>query len=414
MSTPLKPAQRLRYFDGEYLRSYDFTDEQSYHVAMRRLMNLKLHLHGIVLGLELQLDADSVPGGPLFFSITAGLAIDRLGREILVPAPYSLSNLLTAPGLTGGGRYEVWLCYQETETSLPAAGYTDCNVQNQTTRLQEGFQVQLKALSGPSLFTDCGGVRLGTVQLTLDSSGFSQAHNTGRTFVGIRAQRVIAPDELDQTPDPFDITATANPPPDQLLPGYLDIHPGLFGRGNAIIKKNLVVGDDFVLDNTLPNSTNLPPGSAIPDGSQKITGDLFLNGDFYGQINGTWYKLQDYIQTLMPTTVIGTTSFIIPPGTITSGSAPIITLSGAPAKSSKQQVMLAITETDWRSTLDLANWSTNNNPATVAVSVGSLANAGGTWQLVIDWTVTPAQLVSGSNLLPVTGLTVSYLVLFMP
>ena len=31
--------ERLRYYDGEYLRSYDFTDEQAYHIEMRRRLN---------------------------------------------------------------------------------------------------------------------------------------------------------------------------------------------------------------------------------------------------------------------------------------------------------------------------------------------------------------------------------------
>src|ERR1700745_85856 len=93
--------QRLRYFDGEFLRSNDFTDEQSYHVAMRRRLNLALHRSGIVQGLGLQQDEDSVPPTLLFFSITAGFAIDQDGREIVVSAPYTLStdNVLGRAGL---------------------------------------------------------------------------------------------------------------------------------------------------------------------------------------------------------------------------------------------------------------------------------------------------------------------------
>ena len=76
------PVQRLRYFDGEYLRSYDFTDEQTYHIEMRRLMNRKLHLYGIIYGLEIVQDDDSVPStNSYFFSIAPGMAIDKSGRE---------------------------------------------------------------------------------------------------------------------------------------------------------------------------------------------------------------------------------------------------------------------------------------------------------------------------------------------
>ena len=94
------PVQRLRYFDGEYLRSYDFTDEQSYHIAMRRLMNRRLHLHGIVYGLEIMQDQDSVPSSGIYsYSISPGMAIDQTGREIIVTAPYSLTNVLKRSGV---------------------------------------------------------------------------------------------------------------------------------------------------------------------------------------------------------------------------------------------------------------------------------------------------------------------------
>ena len=42
------PIERVRYYEGEYLRSADFDAEQSYHIEMRRRMNHALHLHGIV------------------------------------------------------------------------------------------------------------------------------------------------------------------------------------------------------------------------------------------------------------------------------------------------------------------------------------------------------------------------------
>src|SRR5208282_6604090 len=114
------------------------------------------------------------------------------------------------------------------------------------------FQVQLKALSGPTLFTDCGGVQLGVVALNDEGPlgwEISNPREKGRTYAGIRAQRVIAPDHADAKSDPFDITAMkAHYLPDHPHPGYLDVHPSVFNRGNVVVKKNLVVGDDFELD----------------------------------------------------------------------------------------------------------------------------------------------------------------------
>ena len=50
MSTDI---ERLRYYERQYLQSSDFTDEQTYHLEMRRRLNLALHLWGIVKGLQL-------------------------------------------------------------------------------------------------------------------------------------------------------------------------------------------------------------------------------------------------------------------------------------------------------------------------------------------------------------------------
>jgi len=412
------PVQRLRYFDGEYLRSYDFTDEQSYHIEMRRLMNLKLHLHGIVYGLEIVQDQDSVPsGGIYFYSIAPGMAIDTQGREIVVPAPYSLTNVLNGPDLNVGSSYEVWICYQESETGLPAAGYLDCNVKNQNTRWQEVFQVQLIPTVGPSVITECGGVRLGIVTLTTSPSGLGKAiqnppYNTRRHYVGIRAQSVIAPDQVDASPDPFDITALTTTVPDKPLPGYLDVHPGVFNHGNVVVKKNLVVGDDFPLDNTVYK--NLPDLTTIPTGNVKITQDLFLNGDFYGFINGNWFNLKDYIQTLTPNIVVGSLSISIPPGTTTTGSSSATTVTTTlPSIGKAPQVLLSITETDWIDEEHWHHWATMGG-IQVAVTSTLTNSSGQNWSLTVQWTVSPSATFGGHSYLPVTGLVVNYMVVFTP
>ena len=390
---------------------------------MRRLMNRKLHLHGIVYGLEIVKDQDSAPTGPYFFSIDPGMAIDQTGREIIVVAPYSLTNVLSGPGLSPG-RYEVWICYQENETGLPAAGYTDCNVQNQNTRWQETFQVQLKALSGPTLFVDCGGVRLGVVTLAQGVLGLEitpPPFNIDRTYVGIRAQRVIAPNDAADT---FDISAKNTTVPDKLLPGYLDIHPGVFSRGNTVIKKSLVVGDDFVLDNSLPTGKNLP-GSFPPSGNLKVTGDLFLNGDFYGYSSrdGVWYSFAQYIQSFTPRMVVGPPITIPLPTPAASGPSPgisgtVTSNQFAAFRSSAPQVLLAITEVDWQDEGVLAtNWS-GRGSVSVGVSNPAVNSAApGFNTLSVQWNVGPAVQVGGvggSWQYPVTRIVISFVVIYQP
>jgi hypothetical protein len=420
------PVQRLRYFDGEYLRSYDFTDEQSYHIEMRRLMNLKLHLYGIVYGLELVMDQNSGASGPYFFSIAHGMAIDRMGREIVVPAPYSLSNVLTAPGL-GPGSYEVWICYQESETGLPAAGYLDCNVQNQNTRWQETFQVYFQPMQGPSLVADCGGVRLGVVNLN-NNAGLglqfaNQTYNTGRHYVGIRAQSVIAPDQVDT--DQYHIQALTTPVPDKPLPGYLDVHPGVFNHGNVFVKKNLVVGDDFALT---PGSK--PPSSIPTTGNLKVTNDLFLYGNFYGfnpslGVSGQWCGLQQYIQSMMPDVQTGVWPPInIPNPSPASLSSPpnltgvaSFTLSSTKLGAvSNAVVTVAISSIGGQDPKDLENsWLAPLVTSGFLVTVSAAPAAVGNPMTVnVSWTVGPA-VPSGSNFVPpITSLTVSYVAIFFP
>lgn len=405
--------QRLRFFDGEYLRSYDFTDEQSYHVSMRRLLNHRLHLHGIAYGLEIVVDAMSTPTAT-FCSIAPGMAIDKIGREIIVAAPYSLTSVLTGPGLSAGD-YEVWICFQESETGLPAAGYLDCSQKDQQTRWQESFQVLLKPTSGPSTVMDCGGVRLGIITLSNSSLGLQivpPPKNVERTYVGIRAQRIIAP---DQETDQFDITKQ-NKFSD--LPGYLEVNPSVFGHGNLITRKNAVIGADFPLPSTDPNL----PKSIPPTGNLKITNDLFLNGDFYGFISGQWYGLKQYIQSLMPYIAIGGPIPIPIPiqtsNTTTGVNTPTLTVTCPLPTVNQTQVLLSITDFELPDVHDFPQWSTLGGISLKVWSPG-LTPAGPpqTYNLPINWTVAPAYPIPPlltTYQLPVSSITVSYIAVFFP
>ena len=49
----LPPTRRVHYFDHQFLRVEDFTDEQAYHLEMRRAHNRMLHSPGVAHGLAL-------------------------------------------------------------------------------------------------------------------------------------------------------------------------------------------------------------------------------------------------------------------------------------------------------------------------------------------------------------------------
>ena len=141
------PIDRVRYYDGEYLRAFDFADEQAYHMEMRRRLNMALHLFGIVEGLDISQDTQP---GITQYSIEPGMAIDPYGREILVFAPYALdesvlaANRITTSGITTSGDYELWIRYRKQAATPPSTGYTSCNGSSEFTRWQEGFDVLLK------------------------------------------------------------------------------------------------------------------------------------------------------------------------------------------------------------------------------------------------------------------------------
>ena len=311
----------------------------------------------------------------------------------------------------------MWICYLETETGLPAAGYRDCNSPDQHTRWQEAFKIELKPLTGTTNASDCGGVCLGTVTLTYNNGWqISAITNHYRTYVGIRAQRVIAADE--EADSLKKKNQNIDPVTEAVLPGYLDVKPSTLERGNLIVGRNVVIGDDFVLDPTAPSGKNLP--KTFPStGNLKVTSDLFLNGDFYGFLNNDWLKLKDYIQTLMPNFVVGppmtipfplqNTALAVTSGTATSGQFPVF--PGTP------QVLLAINQTDWQDPQTLQNWPIGTQ-ITIGVS-NPIVNPGppGFNTLNVDWSVGPGVQLPPSApkwSLPLFRLVVGFVVIYKP
>jgi hypothetical protein len=71
--------QRVHYFDGQMLTARDFQDEQAYHLEKRWLHNRLFHGSGVVTGLEVG------EAGGTNVLVQPGVALDRFGREIIVP-----------------------------------------------------------------------------------------------------------------------------------------------------------------------------------------------------------------------------------------------------------------------------------------------------------------------------------------
>lgn len=94
---------RPNYFEGRLLSAEDLRTEQAYHRRMRHLHNRAFHGSGIVSGLE-------VDGSGATVRVAPGLAVDGLGREILLEEEQSLV-------LPAGDQAVVLLClgYDEEE-----------------------------------------------------------------------------------------------------------------------------------------------------------------------------------------------------------------------------------------------------------------------------------------------------------
>lgn len=90
----LPPTQRLNYFDHQFLRVNDFTDEQAYHLGMRRAHNRMLHTVGVAYGLDLLAAGSAV-------KVTAGVAIDGQGRELVLAADLDVPVPAELAGKTG-------------------------------------------------------------------------------------------------------------------------------------------------------------------------------------------------------------------------------------------------------------------------------------------------------------------------
>ena len=408
----MSAIERLRFFDGERLGSADWQAEQAYHVAMRRMHNGRVHIPGIVDGLMLDVDPDSAPGAT-FYSISPGLALDERGREIVLEAPYVLRPEvdLTRQGLKSGTA-NVWLCYRESSTTPPAAGYRLCNETNQSTRWREGFEVvvAMQSGSGPMVDPGKGCVLVGT--LLLDSSSGSLQINSvasiNRTYVGIRAQKIVAP---AGDPKTFNILGT------NARKESLEVEPTTF------IDKHLIVGDDFVVDKT--KVVGDAPDDTLKSGDVKVTNDLFVNGNLYFEAGGKWYTLGEYIKSLSPEIVVGSVPVTPAANQATDPSfdnvLPKITLTSKLPSISSVKVITGITAITLRTKSELQTWYSTITPSSqwiLEASHDSPSINGQQVEVQLKWRVGPQDHPPGANpppsVLPVASFAIHYVVICYP
>jgi hypothetical protein len=219
----------------------------------------------------------------------------------------------------------------------------------------------------------------------------------GRTYVGIRAQSIVAPDQVDS--DPFSFTQTAPPPAaGQMVEaplGYLDVGPGVFVRGNMFSEKNMVLGDDYLLQNTHPIGP--APNPTHPNGNLKLNSDLFLNGKIYTQVNGNWVDLGSYVQSQIPDVQFGTAHIDIGASS-TSGSGlvtPRVSVTTKLPTYSKAVVQASVVAFSFVSQTAIQQFLAAAGPilgkpqVSVSASINTTMSTGQTAIIDVHWQVGP-------------------------
>ncbi|HEX3151496.1 MAG TPA: hypothetical protein VHR66_25690 [Gemmataceae bacterium] len=426
------PIERLRYYDGEYLRAFDFADEQTYHLEMRRRLNMALHLSGIVEGLDFSQDPPPpATGVAVQWSINPGMAIDPYGREIVVFASFVLDEefLAANKNVTSADEYALWLRYGKKAVTPPSAGYATCNSSNEYTRWEEGFSVVLLPKGGaprpdPALTdplsddpaADQVGVQLGVVTV-MGSFGALYVSNVvpaNRSYIGLRAQRIELPNPADSAA--YKISQQSDP---SLPP------PGLEVQSNLFVDQNLVVGTDFKIDSSIfaPTAPSPFPGA----GNLKVASDIFVQGDlfFFSKATGTgqtdqWLQLASYVKGFQPDIQVGTQQMTLTLPTspaATSGSTVIspgtpiaLTPKFALVDQSRVKVSVSIVGVIHDSSYPSGqpvNYEVSPNPQ-------GTWNSAGTFTFTPTWTTQVATNASSALVAPLSIIKINYVVVFYP
>ena len=135
-------GERNRYFYGKLMTVRDFEDEQTYFNDKRRLGNRMLHGAGVAAGLGVLLVDNQT------FSLEAGMALDYLGREIVVrdPCVKRISAIRGFDQIRESGDVYLGIAYREEpcEGTFSVAGSGEGNgVSQEFNRVQEGYELFL-------------------------------------------------------------------------------------------------------------------------------------------------------------------------------------------------------------------------------------------------------------------------------
>ena len=168
MATDIK---RLNYFTGQFLEAADFTQEQTYHIDMRRLGNRALYWSAGILDNGFAVSLDQTDSTKII--VSPGIGIDTQGREMVLAAPLEVS--LTP---------EIWdkvsfvtLRYNETPTDFqtavpegnepPVSDYTRMKEKPSVTFVESGTQIDSDWIVIAKITLDSSGAVVGSIDMSV-------------------------------------------------------------------------------------------------------------------------------------------------------------------------------------------------------------------------------------------------------
>lgn len=171
---PLRPdalasPRRNNYFYGKLLDELHLTMEQNYVNGKRWTLNRLALGTGVLCGLQVTTDGKTL-------TVAAGVAVDGLGREIIVPQavtidPWQAAGTCdTTTALDAAQQHDVYLalCYCERKADLMPALVTDCDTEDPCapSTIVEGFKLVVHEATAPAAT-----LASGALCQALDSTG---------------------------------------------------------------------------------------------------------------------------------------------------------------------------------------------------------------------------------------------------
>ncbi len=160
--TGLKTPERNRYFYGKLLDVYHFELETNYLNAKRWLLNRLVSGYGVVCGLDVQLCKDEKS-----IIVLPGFAIDKWGREIIVPESSKPVKLPDVPAQKSetpkqepcdeDNFVHVCICFLECESDPMPVLAGDCKTVELCApgAIRERYKVVIKEGKSPEVHTEC-------------------------------------------------------------------------------------------------------------------------------------------------------------------------------------------------------------------------------------------------------------------